>query len=341
MDNQGCAFIGTSALARRAQPRQLAMTNANRGENPGSGNLSQRFRQPRWFDPDRNLKVGAAGKVKRLPRYPVDRESAGPAISRKPSAGSSKTARARIREESLEKRFRSYLVQEQTLFPPQFYALRNNWDEYGLDFDPLEPWDFEAEFGRGADAVGYGGVVLDVGFGNPPDSLIQMARTRSDTDFVGVEVQHPNIADCCILLERYRTLRNVRLYHGDVFNALNEMCPDRSLAEVCVFFPDEFSHPEDAKRRLIRPLFVELLLAKLRPGGRLRIATQHDAYARHVVEVMSRYPQFWGGELLQRPPDRPATVAEKEAMQEGMVIRDFLYVLRTLKSAEEISRCML
>uniref|UniRef100_A0A7S0ZH20 tRNA (guanine(46)-N(7))-methyltransferase n=1 Tax=Timspurckia oligopyrenoides TaxID=708627 RepID=A0A7S0ZH20_9RHOD len=241
--------------------------------------------------------------------------------------------RSLLRRRALEKQFRSYRIEEQHCTSGQRKAIASLWPEIGLDFDPLEKWDFVKSFGREAPE----GVVLDVGYGIPANSIIQMARIRPDANIVGIDVQKPTVAHCVTLLEKYRMLKNIRLYHGDVFNALNEMIPDQSLAEVCIFFPDEFEDKEDAKRRIIRPLLLELLLVKLQPGGMLRIATEHDNYARHIEELMPKYPQFWGGRLLERPKKRPYTAVEKWAMQHAYRIHDFEYVLRTYRPATDLS----
>ena len=52
-------------------------------------------------------------------------------------------------------------------------------------------------------------------------------------------------------------LKNLRIVREDVLRLLNEQLAPAAFDQVCVFFPDPF--PKRPERRLIRPLFTELV----------------------------------------------------------------------------------
>ena len=59
--------------------------------------------------------------------------------------------------------------------------------------------------------------------------------------------------------------------------------PDASLDEVLLYFPDPWPKKRHHKRRIVQPPFVELVARKLKPGGVLRMATDWQPYAEHML----------------------------------------------------------
>jgi tRNA (guanine-N7-)-methyltransferase len=125
-------------------------------------------------------------------------------------------------------------------------------------------------------------------------------------------------------------LGNLRVLCADAVEVLRECLPEGAIDEVVIFFPDPWPKKRHQKRRLIQPAFVAVLARALRPGGRLRLATDWADYARHMLEVMSAAPQFANasaaGGAVPRPADRPLTRFESRGLRLGHEVADFEFV---------------
>jgi tRNA (guanine-N7-)-methyltransferase len=133
---------------------------------------------------------------------------------------------------------------------------------------------------------------------------------------LAVEV-HP--AGIMSLLRRLEAagLDNVRLVEGDAVPVL-ERLPDQSLQEVRVFFPDPWPKARHAKRRLLQRPFVDLVRTRLRPDGRLHVATDMPHYAEQVLEVLAEWDVQVG------PTDRPRTGYERRGLAAGRAAVDII-----------------
>lgn len=141
-------------------------------------------------------------------------------------------------------------------------------------------------------------MALEVGFGKGEHLAFQAAR-RPDAGFIGAE---PFLNGVAGLLARIEAggLANVRLHRGDALDILERLAP-ASLEVVYVLHPDPWPKARHAKRRFINPGPLALVARALRPGGMLRVATDHPVYCRHVLAVMQQQPAFdW---LVETPAD--------------------------------------
>jgi len=173
---------------------------------------------------------------------------------------------------------RSFVKREGKLTGGQKNALEQLWPTHGVDLgDQL--LDLTELFGRSAP------VVLEIGFGNGL-SLAEMAEAHPDMDFFGIEVHRPGVGSCLVQAKK-RGLNNLRVSGEDAVLVLNQQIADGSLERVQIFFPDPWHKKRHHKRRLIQPLFVEQVVAKLKPGGQIHVATDWQNYAEHVLAVLS------------------------------------------------------
>jgi tRNA (guanine-N7-)-methyltransferase len=127
--------------------------------------------------------------------------------------------------------------------------------------------------------------VLEIGFGNGL-SLADMAEAHPEMDFFGIEVHRPGVGSCLVQAKK-RALNNIRVSGEDAVLVLNQQIADGSLERVQIFFPDPWHKKRHHKRRLIQPVFVEQLVAKLKPGGQIHVATDWQNYAEHVLAVLT------------------------------------------------------
>ena len=106
---------------------------------------------------------------------------------------------------------------------------------------------------------------------------------------------------------RDRHLANVRLHMGDALDVLARL-PDASLRFVYLLHPDPWPKARHAKRRMVNHGPLDLIAAKLEPGGEFRLGTDDPVYCRWAMMIMSQRRDFdWLAEsardFLIRPGD--------------------------------------
>lgn len=213
---------------------------------------------------------------------------------------------------------RSFVKREGKLTKGQSNALESLWETHGVDLSD-EQLSFEALFGRSAP------VVLEIGFGNG-SSLADMAEKYTEFDFFGVEVHRPGVGSLLVQVKQ-RELNNIRVSQDDAVLVCNQQIPDGSLERVQIFFPDPWHKKRHNKRRLIQPKFVETLLTKLRPGGRIHVATDWENYAEHILEVLSANPDLrnTAKDYAPKPDYRPGTKYEARGIRLGHGVWDLVF----------------
>lgn len=180
-----------------------------------------------------------------------------------------------------------------------------------------------AVFGRSAP------LVLEIGIGNG-DTLLHLAERDTQHDHIGIEVHRPGVGRVMAEAGK-RGLTNMRVYADDAIEVLKQCIPDGSLDGVLLFFPDPWHKKKHNKRRIVQPAFAELVHRKLKPGGYLHMATDWEAYALHMMEIMSAAPGFinqaGAGDYTPRPEgSRPVTRFEKRGERLGHGNWDLIFI---------------
>lgn len=225
-----------------------------------------------------------------------------------------------IKPQIRPKAIRSYVIRSGRMTESQRTAYDQHWDAYGLDL-ANGIYDLTALFGRESSKI------LEIGFGMG-DSLIDMCAADPDSDFIGVEVHPPGVGRA---MNRAADLEltNLRVFLADAKDVLLECLPDGSLARVQIYFPDPWHKKKHHKRRLLQPEFVQLVASKLQPGGLMHMATDWEAYAEQMNEVLKAEPVFANqseyGEYVERPSWRPETKFERRGARLGHSVWDLLY----------------
>jgi tRNA (guanine-N7-)-methyltransferase len=140
---------------------------------------------------------------------------------------------------------------------------------------------------------------LEIGFGSG-EHLAARADLLSDHGFIGCE---PFVNGVATALAHVRDggLANVRLHMGDALDVLRRL-PDKSLDFIYLLHPDPWPKARHAKRRMINDGPLALLAARLKPGGELRIATDHPIYLEWTLVVMQRHRDTFEW-LAEKPAD--------------------------------------
>lgn len=168
---------------------------------------------------------------------------------------------------------------------------------------------------------------FEIGFGSG-EHLAYRADLLPDHGFIGAEPFLNGVAGALAQI-RDRNLTNVRLHMGDALHVL-ERLPDRSLAFVYLLHPDPWPKARHAKRRMVNDGPLDLIAAKLKPGGEFRLSTDDPTYCRWAMMVMSRRRDFdWLAEsardFLVRPSGWPETRYEAKARRQGREVWYFRY----------------
>ena len=124
-------------------------------------------------------------------------------------------------------------------------------------------------------------VWLEVGFGGGEHMAAQAGRAP-DTLILGAEPFLNGVASALRHVDE-AGLENVRIHDGDVRELMARM-PDACLDRVFVLFPDPWPKARHNKRRLIQAETLAELARLLKPGGRLRFATDWADYADWTLE---------------------------------------------------------
>lgn len=215
---------------------------------------------------------------------------------------------------------RSYVRREGRLTEAQRRALAALLPRYGIEVGE-SLIDLAAVFGRRAP------VVLEIGFGNG-EALLAMAKAHPENDYLGIEVYRPGVGRLLRVLEE-AGIANVRVIVADAQEVLAQRLADGSLAAVHLFFPDPWPKRRHHKRRLVQLGFVELVRRKLAPGGVLRLATDWQDYAEHMLAVLSQADGWENaageGRFAPRPPQRPLTRFEQRGQALGHRVWDLVF----------------
>jgi tRNA (guanine-N7-)-methyltransferase len=169
---------------------------------------------------------------------------------------------------------------------------------------------------------------LEIGFG-AGEHLAAQAAARPGTGFIGCEPFLNGVVGALGHL-RDGDLGNVRLHMGDALDVL-ERLPDASLSRAYLLHPDPWPKARHAKRRMVNSGPLDLLAAKLKPGGEFRLGTDDPTYCRWSTMVMNgRHDLVWqaktADDFLTRPADWPETRYERKARRQGHEVWYFRYV---------------
>ncbi|MCD6038968.1 MAG: trmB [Gammaproteobacteria bacterium] len=222
------------------------------------------------------------------------------------------------------RRIRSFVRRDSRLTEAQRHALDALWPQFGLNLAEGEI-DFVALFNREAPCI------LEIGFG-AGQSLLATAKAHPEQNFIGIETHQPGIGALLLKIQNQQ-LTNIRLFYADAIEVLNQCISETSLDGIQLFFPDPWPKRRHHKRRLIQPEFVTLLIAKLKIGGELHLATDWQDYAKDMMRVLSNQTELINNagadNFAPRSAQRPIiTKFEQQAKRAGRKIWELQFKKR-------------
>ena len=215
---------------------------------------------------------------------------------------------------------RSFVTRAGRITPAQQRALAELWPKYGLEFTP-QPLELRTLFARAVPCT------IEIGFGNG-DNLLRLAGAHPERDFLGIEVHRAGIGRLLLALEAQQ-LRNVRIVCHDAVEVLVAQVPPLSVQEILILFPDPWPKKRHHKRRLLQPAFAALAASRLAAGGQLRLATDWEPYAQHMLETLNASAALENlaadGGFVPRPSEREPTRFERRGERLGHEVWDLAY----------------
>lgn len=221
------------------------------------------------------------------------------------------------------RKVRSFVLRTGRLSDYQRDMMNDNWANLGLDYQ-AEPFDFKAIFGNDNP------VILEIGFGMGR-SLVEMAATNPDRNYIGIEVHTPGVG-ACIAYALEKGVKNLRVICHDATEILRDSIADSTLSGLQLYFPDPWQKAKHHKRRIVQAGFIERIIAKLDSNGFVHFATDWENYAEHMLEVLRQFPQLANqsatNDFIPRPDFRPLTKFEERGHKLGHGVWD-LYFIKT------------
>lgn len=225
---------------------------------------------------------------------------------------------------------RSYVLRQGRMTVSQAQALKTLWPTYGVDF-------VEGGISLSSLFKRQAALIVEIGFGMG-DSLLQMALDRPYQNFLGIEVHAAGVGALLAGAAKAH-LENLRVIRADAVPVIQSSIPDHSVDCFQIFFPDPWHKKRHYKRRLIQVDFVHLLVSKLKPQGRIHLATDWAPYAEHMMSVLSGVDelvnvegpnQYCKGQHL-----RPETKFERRGQRLGHQVFDLLFELAPTPEADD------
>jgi tRNA (guanine-N7-)-methyltransferase len=137
--------------------------------------------------------------------------------------------------------------------------------------------DFARVFGRA------GPVHVEIGCGKGT-FLLNEARAQPQVNFLGIEWANRYFRFAVDRIGRW-AVPNVRIIRTDAAVFLTDFVPARSVDCFHIYFPDPWPKKRHHKRRLLTGANLERLLAALRTGGAIRVATDYAEYFEAITQL--------------------------------------------------------
>lgn len=157
---------------------------------------------------------------------------------------------------------------------------------------------------------------LEIGFGGG-EHLAHQAALHPNIGMIGCEPYENGMADMLKHIDTHK-LDNIRVFSDDA-RLLMEKLPEASIERVFILYPDPWPKSRHHKRRLVSTETLDMVARILKPGGLLRLATDHEGYATWILERLLAHNNFsWTAnsceDWLNPPSDWISTRYEQKAL---------------------------
>ena len=133
-------------------------------------------------------------------------------------------------------------------------------------------------------------IVVDFGSGMGTHTL-QLAQSDPSVGVLAIDVHTVGLI-AVVDTATELGLSNIRTHHGDGMDVLKDWMTPESVNEIHVLFPDPWPKARHHKRRLITPLFLDLVVNVLKPEGRMVFVTDDESYFESAVSTIANCGNF-------------------------------------------------
>ena len=126
--------------------------------------------------------------------------------------------------------------------------------------------------------------IIDIGAGYG-ESTLEISKCDSFKQIIACEKYIDGINK---IAEKnfLHSLSNISIFHGNVHQLLDQHCPNNSISEIWILFPDPWPKKRHFKRRLIDKLFFVKIQKYLKKGSTINIASDSKSYIAQILETI-------------------------------------------------------
>ncbi len=128
---------------------------------------------------------------------------------------------------------------------------------------------------------------LEIGSGKGA-FLVQTAGEQTSTNFLGIEYAYEFYEYTADRIRRHG-IRNVKVLNTDASAFVQFRVPSAIVDVLHLYFPDPWPKSRHHKRRMIQDSFMEQAHRIIKPGGELRIVTDHMDYWAWMEKHFDRW----------------------------------------------------
>ncbi|MCE9620532.1 MAG: tRNA (guanosine(46)-N7)-methyltransferase TrmB [Planctomycetes bacterium] len=121
--------------------------------------------------------------------------------------------------------------------------------------------------------------------------LVQEATRCPERDFLGVENAGEFFRHATDRVRRH-ALPNVRMLYADAVEFIAHWLPDGCVAIIHLYFSDPWPKARHHKRRVLQHAALAQFHRVLRPGGEVRLVTDHDELWKWYEELLAAQDLF-------------------------------------------------
>lgn len=133
--------------------------------------------------------------------------------------------------------------------------------------------------------------------------LLAQAAACPNTNYLGIEWAREFYLYAADRIRR-RALTNVRMLNADATEFLRWRCPDSIVSVIHLYYSDPWPKTRHHKNRVVQDRFLADAWRVLRPGGELRLVTDHPQLWEWYEDFIARWTDPAGRdvhELIGRP----------------------------------------
>ena len=108
--------------------------------------------------------------------------------------------------------------------------------------------------------------IIDIGSGYG-ESTLEISKFNSDKIVIACEKYIDGLNNIAKKIKNVDA-NNVYLFQGNVHQLLDENCPDNSISEIWILFPDPWPKKKHHKRRLVNEDFLQKIANMMKKNGK-------------------------------------------------------------------------